>query len=75
MSDDPLENIENLSNYFDSMTEDVFYMKEKISNFYFPTKFKISFEGCHIAICKNGGLIGICKKKKFFRHPKKFQIK
>ena len=65
MSDDPLENIENLSNYFDSMTEDVFYMKEKISNFYFPTKFKISFEGCHIAICKNGGLIGICKKKNF----------
>ena len=65
MFDDPLDNIENLSNYFDSMTQDVFYIKEKISNFYFPTKFKINFEGCHIAICKNGGLIAICKKKSF----------
>ena len=26
-------------------------------------KFNISFQGCHIAICPNGGLIAICKKK------------
>ena len=62
---DPLENIENISNNFDAMTNDVSYMKEKISNFYFTTKFKINFEGCHIAICRNGGLIAICKKKHF----------
>jgi len=62
---DPLENIENISNNFDAMTNDVSYMKEKISNFYFTTKFKINFEGCHIAICRNGGLIAICKKKAF----------
>ena len=62
---DPIESIENLAKNFDNMTSDVLFMKEKITNFYFQNKFQINFEGCHIAISRNGGLIAICKKKSF----------
>lgn len=66
---DPIESIENLAKNFDNMTSDVLFMKEKITNFYFQNKFQINFEGCHIAISRNGGLIAICKKI-FFRYSK-----
>ena len=28
-------------------------------------RININFKGCHVAICQNGGLIAICKKKDF----------
>ena len=28
--------------------------------------FNINFKGCHVALCPNGGLIAICKKKGYF---------
>ena len=59
------ESIENIASNFDNMIQDVYFMKEKITNFYFPFKFKISFENCHVAISKNGGLIAICKKENY----------
>lgn len=62
---DPIESIENLAKNFDNMTSDVLFMKEKITNFYFQNRFKINFEGCHIALSRNGGLMAICKKKSF----------
>ena len=62
---DQIEHIENLANNFDEMGPEYAFIKEKITNFNFPTKFKISFQGCHIAISKNGGLIAICKKMSF----------
>ena len=62
---DQLESIENLANNFHNMSPDICFTKEKITNFYFPTKFKINFKGCHVAICKNGGFMAICKKQKY----------
>ena len=59
------EDIENIANNFDNIAPEIAFMKEKITDFYFSTKFKISFKGCHIAISKNGGLMAICKKKSF----------
>ena len=56
---DQLEEIENLANEFDTMTPGNCFLKEKITNFYFPNKFKINFKDCHVAISKNGGLIAI----------------
>ena len=70
---DQIEHIENLANNFDEMGPEYTFMKEKITNFNFPTKFKINFQGCHIAISRNGGLMAICKKKSFLdtqRHSK-----
>ena len=59
------ENIENIASNFDNMMKDNCFMKEKITNFYFPFKFKINFDNCHVAISKNGGLIAICKKANY----------
>ena len=61
---DQLEEIENISNNFDSISQGNCFSKEKITNLYFKNKFKINFNDCHIAINKNGGLIAICKKNK-----------
>ena len=70
---DQIEHIENLANNFDEMGPEYAFIKEKITNFNFPTKFKISFQGCHVAISRNGGLMAICKKMSFLdtqRHSK-----
>ena len=65
MLEDQTENLENISNHFDEMAPNQFYMKEQITDFSNIEKFKINFTYCHIAISKNGGLIAICKKKGF----------
>ena len=65
MYDEIEENIEYIANNFENLTPDISFMKEKITDFYFPTKFKINFKDCHIAISRNGGLMAICKKKSF----------
>ena len=64
--DEQLEGIENLATNFDTMSPGNCFSKEKITNFYFPNKFKINFQDCHVAISRNGGLMAICKKKNFF---------
>ena len=69
-----IENIDNLSNIFDEIGPETFYMKEKITNFYFPTKFRISFKGCFVAISKDGGLVALCKKKSFLDTQKNTKI-
>ena len=58
------EEIENISNNFDSISQGNCFSKEKITNLYFKNKFKINFNDSHIAISKNGGLIAVCKKNK-----------
>ena len=60
------EDIENIANDFDNIAPEVAFMKEKITNFYFPSRFKINFKACHVAISKNGGLMAICKKYSYF---------
>jgi hypothetical protein len=61
-----LEAIENLANDFDTMTPGNCFIKEKITDLYFPNKFKINFQDCHVAISRNGGLIAVCKKKNYY---------
>ena len=62
MYDQIEEDIENIANNFDKIAPEVAFMKEKITDFYFSSKFKINFDACHVAISKNGGLMAICKK-------------
>ena len=38
-------------------------MKEQLSEFKKEDKIKINYKDCFVAICPNGGLIAICKKK------------
>ena len=63
-----IENLENIALNFEKMNNDYVFMKEKLVGFDFEEnydKININFRECHIAIAKNGGLIGICKKKGF----------
>ena len=64
-----LEAIESLANYFDSVSPGNSFIKEKITNVYFPNKFKINFKNNHVAISKNGGLIALCRKKNLSGNP------
>ena len=59
-----MDNLESLANDFDAISPGNFFMKEKITNVYFPTKFRINYKEYFVAISKNGGLISICRKKK-----------
>ena len=72
--DDQIENIENISNNFDSMGEKMFFMNQKISSFKSSNNLKINFEGCHVAISRNGGLIGVCKKRSFLDTQKDSKV-
>ena len=62
---DQIENIEIISTIFDEMGPELYFMKDKITSFYFPTKYQINFKGCFVAISRDGGLMAICKKKHF----------
>ena len=48
MYDQIEEDIENIANNFDNIAPEVAFMKEKITDFYFPSKFKINFNSCHV---------------------------
>ena len=61
----PIDIIENLAIYIEQLDNDFILMKEQITEFKEIDKIKISFKECHVAICPNGGLIAICKKKGF----------
>ena len=63
-----IENLENFAVYFEKMNDNYVYMKEKFVEFIYEDeieKVNINFRECHVAICPNGGLIAICKKKDF----------
>ena len=63
-----IENLENFAVYFEKMNDNYVYMKEKFVEFVYDDemeKVNINFRECHVAICPNGGLIAICKKKGF----------
>ena len=52
--------------------------KEKFVEFQFEDeaeKVNINFRECHVAICQNGGLIAICKKKRLFRYNQRLKNK
>ena len=59
-----MDNLESLANDFDQMSPGNFFIKEKITNVYYPTKFRVNYKDYFVAISKNGGLIAICRKKK-----------
>ena len=63
---DQIKEIENISNNFDLISKGNYFSKEKITDLYFPNKFKINFNDCHVAISKNGGLIAVCKKNHLY---------
>ena len=58
-----VDTVQSISTSFEKMTKDKFYMKETFVEFDKYYKFKINFRDCHVAICPNGGMIAICKKK------------
>ena len=61
--EDILEKTDSLNNNFEKTEGINYFMREPIITFDRPEK--IDFKGCHVAICPNGGLVGICKKKSF----------
>ena len=62
---DQTENLENISNYFDEIGKDQYFMKEQLTDLSKVEKIKINFNYCQICISKKGGLMAICKKKGF----------
>ena len=61
--EDILEKTDSINNNFEKTEGTNYFMKEQISAFDRPEK--IDFKECHVAICPNGGLVAICKKKSF----------
>ena len=61
--EDILEKTDSINNNFEKTEGTNYFMKEQISAFEKPEK--IDYKECHVAICPNGGLIAICKKKNF----------
>ena len=61
--EDILEMTDAINNNFEKTDGANYFMKEQITCFEKPEK--IDFKECHVAICKNGGLVAICKKKSF----------
>ena len=60
-----IEIIEDFEIKMDKLNNNFVLMKEKFAEFKDIDKVKINYKECHVAICKNGGLIAICKKKGF----------
>ena len=69
-----IECLENISVNFDKMKDDNFYMREQLYEFKEEDKVYINFKECHVAICPNGGLIAICKKKGYLDTTKNTKI-
>ena len=61
--EDILEKTDSLNNNFEKTEGVNYFMREPIITFERPEK--IDFKECHVAICPNGGLVAICKKKSF----------
>ena len=58
-----IESLDNFALNFDKLKDNHSFMKEQLYEFKEEDKIYINFRECHIAICPNGGLIAICKKK------------
>ena len=58
-----LETLENISLNFEKMNDKYVFSKEKFADFDDEIKFKFNFKDWNVAICPNGGLIAMCKKK------------
>ena len=57
--------LEDIAINIEKLDEDFILMKEQLIEFKEFDKIIINFKECHVAICPNGGLIAICKKKGF----------
>ena len=57
------ETLENISLNFEKMNDKYVFSKEKFADFDNEIKFKFNFKDWNVAICPNGGLIAMCKKK------------
>ena len=66
------DNLDNIALNFQKMNNQYVYMKQTLIEF--KEEFQVSFKECHVAICQNGGLIGICKKKGYLDISKGSQI-
>ena len=68
------EILEEMYLNMDKIDNNFILMKEQISEFKPEDQIKINFKDCHVAICPNGGLIAICKKKGYLDISKGSQI-
>ena len=57
--------LEDFAINIEKLDEDFILLKEQLIEFKEFDKIKINFKECHVAVCPNGGLIAICKKKGF----------
>ena len=62
---DHFSELENIATNFDKMNDKFIFCKDQLVKFKEEDKVTINFKECHVAICPNGGLIAICKKKGF----------
>ena len=67
-----------LENYATSFSDgnnwEEIFVKEDFVTFDKSDKIQINFTDCHVAICPNGGLIAICKKKNYLDIKKNSKI-
>ena len=70
-----IESLDNFALNFDKLKDNHAFMKEQLYEFKEEDKIYMNFRECHIAICPNGGLIAICKKKRLFRCYKRVKNK
>ena len=57
--------LEEITTNTEKINDNIILLKEQFSEFKDEYKIKINFKECHVAICPNGGLVAICKKKDF----------
>ena len=60
-----IEILEDIGLNIEKIEGNFILMKEQLSEFKKEDKIKINYKDCFVAICPNGGLIAICKKKGF----------
>ena len=60
-----IEILEDIGLNIERIEGNFILIKEQLSEFKKEDKIKINYKDCHVAICPNGGLIAICKKKGF----------
>ena len=65
MTKNYIESLENIAVNFDKTKDNNAFMIEQIIEFKEEEKIYINFKECNVAICPNGGLIAICKKKDY----------
>lgn len=73
MTKNYIESLENISVNFDKIKDEI-YMKEKLYEFKELDKININFKECYVAICPNGGLIAVCKKRNYLDINKRSKI-